>query len=366
MISSKGHTLLLINNLGSGGAQRQLLLLARELEACGTSVTVMHYGKSDHMLGMLCDSRVKVIHVDPSTSKSRLRHLTRVIHSLLRAKPAHLISFIDGPNILAGVAAFLMRGTRWIPSERNVSQNLKLTETTWRRILYLRAHAVVPNSDAQAHWLRAHFPRLAAKVRVIKNGIPNEFFAIERRQIPGIRFLSLGRLSTQKDPWTLVKAIEQYRHDIADNVAFHWYGDDDPGDMGMRQSLELYCSERSLPIQFHRAVIDVRALLDGATALILCSRFEGTPNVVLEAMARRVPVIATKVADLPELLGEGRGILIEHSRPCDLRGALQQFLDLSSADVEQMVNRAYEYAAARHSSTAMAKQFESLMLGREG
>jgi glycosyltransferase involved in cell wall biosynthesis len=54
---------------------------------------------------------------------------------------------------------------------------------------------------------------------------------------------------------------------------------------------------------------DITDLLDAADLLVHPSRCEGLPLVVLEAMAKRVPVIATAVGGIPEALG-GTGVLL--------------------------------------------------------
>jgi glycosyltransferase involved in cell wall biosynthesis len=76
-------------------------------------------------------------------------------------------------------------------------------------------------------------------------------------------------------------------------------------------------------------VPDLAPLLGEADALLLTSRFEGTPAVVIEALAAGVPVVATGCSPfVMELLdGPGRGRLVEERKATALAGALLETLD---------------------------------------
>jgi glycosyltransferase involved in cell wall biosynthesis len=71
---------------------------------------------------------------------------------------------------------------------------------------------------------------------------------------------------------------------------------------------------------------DVPQILARATASTLCSSAEGLSNAVMEAMAARLPVVATAVGGNPELLAEGRGLLVPYGEPAALAAALTRVL----------------------------------------
>ena len=81
-----------------------------------------------------------------------------------------------------------------------------------------------------------------------------------------------------------------------------------------QQRLERLASELGLSqrVRFLGLREDVPALLASAHCALLASDYEGCPLVVLEAMAAGVPVVATAVGGVPELIDDGRtGILVE-------------------------------------------------------
>jgi glycosyltransferase involved in cell wall biosynthesis len=72
----------------------------------------------------------------------------------------------------------------------------------------------------------------------------------------------------------------------------------------------------------------VRGLLRGAAALVVPSIYEGMPLVVLEAMEAGVPVVASRVSGIPEVVEDGRtGWLVPPEDPRALRAALAEVLD---------------------------------------
>ena len=79
----------------------------------------------------------------------------------------------------------------------------------------------------------------------------------------------------------------------------------------------------------HRS--DVPAILARSNALALCSSNEGLSNAIMEAMAARLPVVATRVGGNPELLEGGRGLLVPYGDP---RALAQALLRISTAPDE--------------------------------
>ena len=137
-----------------------------------------------------------------------------------------------------------------------------------------------------------------------------------------MRVLSVGRLDPEKNPVLLVEIAEQLRRS--------WDGWRlvVAGDGSLRGELERAVAARGL-----RDMVDVRGnvpfgpdmltMYRDADAFLHVSRTEGVPQVLFEAMAARVPIVATDVGDVRSLAVDGlveRAVLI---RPDDAAGAAQ-------------------------------------------
>src|SRR5207249_1085188 len=104
---------------------------------------------------------------------------------------------------------------------------------------------------------------------------------------------------------------------------------------------------------------DVPALLARADAFALCSSAEGLSNAIMEAMAARLPIVATRVGGNAELLEGDRGLLVPYGDPAALAGALEQLLD-NRAQAREMGRRARAFVEAELSLDRMQSAHEEL------
>ena len=133
---------------------------------------------------------------------------------------------------------------------------------------------------------------------------------------------AVGRLAPQKAPQDLVAAIEAMGRS---NVYCVWVGDGP-----LRQEVTRLIERRKLTNRFlllgerH----DVAALLPGFDVFALASHYEGLPCSVVEAMTCGIPVVATAVNAVPEVVVPGRtGLLVPANAPMLLGRALAYLLD---------------------------------------
>jgi len=182
----------------------------------------------------------------------------------------------------------------------------------------------------------------AERIRVVPNGWNGEPAPLDRAAarralgITGDQFQIgwVGRLSLEKGPDTLIEALGRLGH-IPYVVSFL-------GDGPERMRLERITSASPLAwrVRWHGTVPDAGRLLAAFDALILSSRTEGMPIVLFEAMAAGVPVIATDVGGVPEVVTPREAILV----PPDDSDALALAIEAVYHDRAAAANRA---AAAR-------------------
>jgi glycosyltransferase involved in cell wall biosynthesis len=165
------------------------------------------------------------------------------------------------------------------------------------------------------------------------------------------RLLFLGRLRDKKGVYDLVRAMPAVlaRHPGA---IFTLAGDGDlEGTARLARELNVGHALR-LPGWVDGAAKD--ALLAEATLLLLPSYFEGLPVCVLEAMADGIPVVASAVGGIPEVLEHGHCGLLHPAGDADaLAAAVLALLD-------DMVQGGERYAALRHAAHARALQVYSV------
>jgi len=100
-----------------------------------------------------------------------------------------------------------------------------------------------------------------------------------------------------------------------------------------------------------------------ADLVVLSSRSEGSPNALLEAMAGRVPIVATAVGGVPEIVSDGESaLLVEPGNAENMSKAITTLLtDAVLAD--RLASQAYQRVLTRHSIDARARRLWQLYLG---
>ncbi len=134
---------------------------------------------------------------------------------------------------------------------------------------------------------------------------------------------AVGRLSAEKGFDVLIRSVDELLQAGADvELAIAGEGDQKPHLEGLIQSLD---RKNRIHLLGYRA--DTRDFYQAMDVFALSSFREGLPNVLLEAMALEVPVIATRVAGIPRLVqSEDNGLLIEPGDPVGLTQALARLL----------------------------------------
>ena len=182
-----------------------------------------------------------------------------------------------------------------------------------------RADAVVAVSPPLAEAaVRRGAP--AERVRVIRNGVllPNQ--APARGEATG-RVLWVGRMTTEKDLLSLIEAFEIVRR-AQPGARLTLVGDGAERPMIEKRASEL-ALDGSVSFEGVVPLEHVGAYYARADVLALSSVAEGTPNVVLEAMAYRLPVVSTAVGGVPHLVRNGEnGRLVAPRDHSALAGAL--------------------------------------------
>lgn len=157
---------------------------------------------------------------------------------------------------------------------------------------------------------------------VIRNGVEPESFPVRvHAAVERPRLVSLGRFKAPKDFGTLLEALAQLRDVPFEAVLV--------GDGPQRRALERAAQELGLSdvVEFAGERDDVPSLLAGADCFVLSSTSEGMPISVLEAMAAGLPVVASDVGGVHELVREGEtGFLVPAQDAAALARAIRPVL----------------------------------------
>jgi glycosyltransferase involved in cell wall biosynthesis len=356
--------LLVLPSLERGGGERVLLQLAGSFAAAGRDVHVAVLLGGGPLRSLVPDAVTLHELIDAGTASKGLalawRAFPKLVSLIRTLKPQAVLSTMTGTNLLVVLAYVQARlRTRLVLREAsslvNTKSALKRLAMRW---LYRRADGLVAVSAGVAQDLHGlglsdehihviHNPVDVQRLRQLAAvGLPTEV----QDKVPYI--VSLGRLTEAKDFPTLLRAyaISALRGSYCLVIV---------GDGERRAGLEKLILDLGLSgrVLLTGAMDNPHSVLAGAAMHVLPSRWEGYPNVLLEALALGVPAVSTDCPHGPnEILDGGRyGRLVPVGDAVALAGAMDAELEQQSAGGEAVL--------ATHSPEVIASQYLALFDG---
>ena len=190
------------------------------------------------------------------------------------------------------------------------------------------------------------------KLSIISQGVDSKI--LQSRSIENIekipkRFLFVGRLVPTKGVEDCILAFLEIKNKFSDMELVIY------GDGPERKRLERqYSSRNDVIFRGFLSLEQLAKVYYQSDVFILPSYSEGLPNVVLEAMASRVPVIASHVGGLCELLSQERGILFPPGNIKEITKAMERMIENQKLRVH-CSEKAFDYVKKYHSFEAVRK-----------
>jgi len=304
---------LCITDLEIGGAERCLAELATRLDRGRFEPVVYCLAPEPadaerSCLGPLREAGVPV-HCLGGRSRWQLFWVVLRLAWLLRRQRAQLVqTMLFHANIVGTMAARLARVPKVVAglrvAERGAEWHVRWESRLRRRV---DRHVCVSRDVADFGWAEMRIPR--EKLVVIPNGVdPARYPAPEPAKLTSLGVWAgrravtfVGRLERQKGVRWLIESAPDWLERLPDfDLLLVGKGPLEP-------ELRRLAEKLGIPGRVHFAGWrpDVPEILAASEILVLPSEWEGMPNVVLEAMASRLPVVASDVEGVRELLGEG-------------------------------------------------------------
>jgi glycosyltransferase involved in cell wall biosynthesis len=363
--------LLVIDHLGLGGAQGQIVGLACGLAERGHTVEVFNYfPQHDFFLRRVKERGIAVHGYNKGGGFSF--GVVSALSSLLRRRKFDVVlSFLNNPNLYAELAIVTSQGSALVVSERCSHHDDRFVfAARARRLLHGVADHVVTNSQTHAAWLRGKW-WLRSKVSCVYNGLDLNVLSPVHPRSPersNLRLLAVGRICPQKNPMNLVAALRHLHDEHGYVPEVSWAGKPDTSPSGRRyaaQLEEMLAGSPAVAARWHwlGEQSDMRSLLRQHDALIHPSLYEGLPNAVCEALAAGLPVLISNVCDHSLLVAEGeRGFLFDPSDPLSIAGSIDRAAAMDADSWRALARGAREYAERCLGVDQMVEAYENLFM----
>jgi glycosyltransferase involved in cell wall biosynthesis len=303
--------LLVVGGLGRGGAEQQLVLQAGALRSAGIDVAVLTLTAGEALEADLRATGVTVEHLRAGAGP--LGRAARAAVAARRHHPDVVQATHAFANPYAAVAARACGGLG-VGALRGGLADLHRSAGRWHRAAVRWPHGIIANSTAGADELRSSGLLPRERVAVVPNVIDLDRFD-RRAAAPGaVPPIAAGRTTVALVARLVpVKRIDRFVRALAEaratapELAGIVVGDGP--ERGPAEELARSLGQGEDDCRFLGERDDVPHLLRGVAALAVTSDDEGSPNVILEAMAAAVPVMSFPVGDAAALLGEAGTIV---------------------------------------------------------
>lgn len=366
--SDSSSVLFLITSLAYGGAETQLLRVALRLKERGWNVHVVSMTPPKAYVQELESAGIPVASLDIKRKLPDPRPIHRLVRLVRSWKPDVIHSYMVHANLLARVVRPLAPVPVLICSARSIDEGGRL-----RDILY---RLTDPLCDLTTQVSQAGLERYVQvgttpreRIRFVPNGVDTEHFRPDLHARSRMRndlglgdrfvWLAVGRFYEAKDYPNMLRA---FSHVVREHPDSHLLI---VGDGPLRPEMESLVRELGVSecVRFLGIRRDVVHLMCAADAYVISSAWEGMANVLLEASASALPIVATDVGGNREVVIDGEtGFLVPPKDPEALADAMLRMMSLSEEERRRVGEAGRRYIESTYSLDRVVEMWEEIYM----
>lgn len=299
-----------IPEFGLGGAETMCANLSVELSRMGNDVTAVSlYSSETPITKRLTKAGIRVLYLDKKQGLN-ISVIFKLIKIMREEKPDVVHSHLYSAKY-AHIAAIISKVKKRVHTIHNIAEkDGGKQDHIVNRFLFKKCNVIPISLSDDVRKTVVSFYKIAAPMTpVILNGVPlDKCKPISEYRILATKFLHIGRFSEQKNHIELIKAFVA-AHEKCEKIELYLYGE---GELEEKcKSLVSDLGAYSY-IHFCGTTNDVYSVMHQMDVFILPSLWEGIPMTLIEAMGTCLPIIASKVGGIENMLSDGEsGILIK-------------------------------------------------------
>jgi len=318
----KTKILYIIDNLRVGGAQTILFSQIKEFVKRGYEVTLACLGERGRDTKVFEDLGIEVCALEMRGFLDAPR-LFRLFSLIRREKPDIVQTYAFYSNTLGVLVAKLAAARCVVSSVEGIDLWMKWPHFLLNRLIFFLVNRVIVRSSTLFNVAKNRMVCDSKKIELIYNGIRVDDFEVKHWRRTTKVVGTVASLTPIKGHRFLIEAAKNIIEEYPD-VRFVFVGDGSLGKDLKKQVASLGLEENFV---FLGDVGEVGDVLSGFSVFVLPSISEGHPVSILEAMASGLPVVASNVGGIPEIVEDGvSGFLVPPKNPEKLASAINRLL----------------------------------------
>jgi glycosyltransferase involved in cell wall biosynthesis len=290
-----------ISNSGTGGGQTHLLELLKHTDRTKFEVLLICH-ENGHYVNDFQTYADKIYKID--YDQNPILVIANILRIVRREKPSilhnHLLRscFLGGTvSVLSGVKCFnnLHGDIEDDQNQGSLKKRFYQIANTWLSKMGVSFICVSQYNKTRLE----HTGVTSDRITVVYNGVKDPFFTAETSGREIFNVLCTARLHPAKGIETILRAAPNLSKPIMINIV---------GDGPLANDYEKYITENNIQnVSLHGFQTDVTPFLKSADLFLLSSNWEGLPIAIVEAMSYKLPVLATNVGGISEIIHDSKG-----------------------------------------------------------
>ena len=343
--------LILVENFKVGGAQYMVYELIKNLDPSTVNCKVICYTKRRGTdLEKMAEQYAEIEYLNISGHVGPLKYM-KVLRAINKFKPDVVHAHLSAQIFSIGWGLLYRKPTLITAHALSAKAFIKKTEGFLKFGLKHGKHYIAAVSDNNCDGVKKYFKISGDRCFTVNNGI--DIDAFPRREHEHFTFINVATHNENKNQMGILRCFARLASE-RDDIRLSLVGDGPLHEQIMQTAKELGIEEK---VAFPGSVSDVDNYYAVADAYIQASHREAMPLSVLEAMAASLPIIATNVGGLSDVVKEN-GFLIDDDEE-ELFDAMKKMLELPKDEREKMESVSKEIVQA-YSSSAMARKYTEI------
>jgi GalNAc-alpha-(1->4)-GalNAc-alpha-(1->3)-diNAcBac-PP-undecaprenol alpha-1,4-N-acetyl-D-galactosaminyltransferase len=351
----------LAGSLNQGGAEFQILALAKLFKDKGHEVEVFALTDYDFYMPFIQTNSIKYTCL--RNNQSKLKRVFLTAEKFRKSKPDLIISFLKVVSQVAIVAKLISSSKAKLIVGERTSLIRPLHDHYYFNLLLLADYITV-NSVSKLNYLKGKFPLLKKRIGFIPNIIDVDNFSpkIPIKDENGVLKLAfVGRISPEKNVLALVQATSSLIKS-GHNISLDLFGDNKNKLYFKEVLAQIGNTSINKKVTFKGPLKDVREAYGNTDLICLISHYEGFSNVLAEALACGIPIVASDIEENRFLVEDGvNGFLVNPNDIEDIARGIKKFLNMSNIEREEIKKNNRKKALIIFDKEAIYKEFVKIV-----
>lgn len=347
-----------------GGAETQLVSLAIALKRRGWDVTIVSMLPPTAFVSQIENERIPIFNLNMKRGRPKISALLGLARLYKKLKPDVVHSHMVHANLLARTARALQSVPALVCTAHSINEGGRLREFAYRMTDWLCDMTTQVSRVGMERYIEVKAAP-SRKITFIPNGVNLSRFKPresdedhanpERHQSDDFIWIAVGRFDEPKDYPSLISSISKISGEKFSLLIV--------GDGILRFQIQEQVSKLNLnsKVKFLGIRDDIPALMNSADGYVMSSKWEGMPNVLLEAAATGLPIVATRVGGIPEVvLDNETGFLVPAGDSDLLAMAMKKMMLLSHKDRLTMGARSRDFVTKNFGLESILNRWEQL------